>query len=364
MASGLSLTGGGITITEEDLTSGTVTDVSVVTANGLAGSVATSTTTPAITLSTSVTGVVKGNGTALSAAVAGTDYVVPGGALGTPSSGTATNITGLPVGTGISGLGTGVATALAVNVGSAGAPVVFNGAGGTPSSLTLTNATGLPVAGGGTGLGTLTANNVILGNGTSAVQFVAPGTSGNVLTSNGTTWASTAASGNFVLLSVLTASSSATLDNTTNITSAYDAYFIEYESVLPATDAVNLLCRFTTDGGSSWIATNYAGADAGGVTTGIVVNQPALFGGALAAQALRNTASFGFCGSSLLINPNSSVYKTLTTTGTFGTTGAQGAVMSAGAYLGATTAINGIRWLMSSGDIASGKIRIYGVKTA
>jgi hypothetical protein len=34
--------------------------------------------------------------------------------------------------------------------------------------------------------------NVVLGNGTSAVQTVAPGTSGNVLTSNGTTWQSTA----------------------------------------------------------------------------------------------------------------------------------------------------------------------------
>lgn len=48
---------------------------------------------------------------------------------------------------------------------------------------------------GGTGQTSLTANNVILGNGTDAVQFVAPGTSGNVLTSNGTTWASTAAAG-------------------------------------------------------------------------------------------------------------------------------------------------------------------------
>lgn len=38
--------------------------------------------------------------------------------------------------------GTGVVTALGVNVGSAGAPVVFNGAGGTPSSITLTNAGG------------------------------------------------------------------------------------------------------------------------------------------------------------------------------------------------------------------------------
>lgn len=54
--------------------SGTVTDVSVVTANGLAGTVANSTTTPAITLTTTVTGVLKGNGTAISAAISGTDY--------------------------------------------------------------------------------------------------------------------------------------------------------------------------------------------------------------------------------------------------------------------------------------------------
>jgi len=60
-------------------------------------------------------------------------------ALGTPASGTLTNCT-IPVG-GVSGLGTGVATALAVNVGSAGAPVTFNGALGTPSSGTLTNCT-------------------------------------------------------------------------------------------------------------------------------------------------------------------------------------------------------------------------------
>ena len=75
---------------------------------------------------------------------------------------------------------------------------------GTPTSGTLTNCTGLPlttgvtgtlpVANGGTGATSLTANNVILGNGTSAVQFVAPGTSGNLLTSNGTTWTSAAAS--------------------------------------------------------------------------------------------------------------------------------------------------------------------------
>lgn len=50
----------------------------------------------------------------------------------------------------------------------------------------------LDVSKGGTGATSLTANNVLLGNGTSAVQVVAPGSSGNVLTSNGTTWSSSA----------------------------------------------------------------------------------------------------------------------------------------------------------------------------
>jgi hypothetical protein len=62
---------------------GSVTSVSVASANGLAGTVANPSTTPAITLSTTATGVLKGNGTAISAATSGTDYSAGTSALGT-----------------------------------------------------------------------------------------------------------------------------------------------------------------------------------------------------------------------------------------------------------------------------------------
>jgi hypothetical protein len=126
------------------------------------------------------------------------------------------NTTVTPAVGSITGLGTGVATALGVNTGSAGAVVLFNGALGTPSSGTLTNATGLPlttgvtgtlpVANGGTGQTTAsaafnalspvtTAGDLIIGDGANSATRLAIGTNGYVLTSNGTTASWQAASG-------------------------------------------------------------------------------------------------------------------------------------------------------------------------
>lgn len=84
---GISISPSGSTITISS-TGGTVTNVSIVSANGLAGTVANPTTTPAITLSTTVTGILYGNGTSIAPAVSGNFPI-----LNQNTTGTAANIT-------------------------------------------------------------------------------------------------------------------------------------------------------------------------------------------------------------------------------------------------------------------------------
>ncbi len=94
----------------------------------------------------------------------------------------------------------------------------YQRASGSALSTAASSITGqVAVANGGTGASTLTANNVILGNGTSAVQFVAPGTTGNILTSNGTTWTSTAAASSSKVVQQIYSSSTAYTTGTTTI---------------------------------------------------------------------------------------------------------------------------------------------------
>lgn len=137
-------------------TSGTVTSVSVVSANGFAGTVATATTTPAITISTTQTGLLSGNGTAITGTAITQYNVITGGATNLPNS--------------------------VVPSATSGVPLISQGSSAQPIFGTAV------VAGGGTGDTSFTAYSVICAGTTStgALQNVSGvGTSGQVLTSNG-----------------------------------------------------------------------------------------------------------------------------------------------------------------------------------
>jgi len=168
---------------------GSVTSVSVVSANGLAGTVATATTTPAITLSTTITGLLKGNGTAISAAASGTDYAP------------ATSGTSILYGNGSGGfsnvtIGTGVAFTAGTlsSTGSGGtvtsvtgtAPVVSSG--GTTPAISMAAAT-TSVNGYLTSTDWTTFNNKGSGSVTSVAQSFTGGlisVTGSPITTSGT----------------------------------------------------------------------------------------------------------------------------------------------------------------------------------
>lgn len=149
---------------------GTVTSVSVTSNNGFAGTVSNATTTPAITLSTTVTGVLKGDGTAISAATAGTDFYAPGSTDvaiidgGTGASTAADARTNLGLGTGDSPQFTGIELG---NINDTTITRVSAGDIAVEGSIIYrAGGTDVPVADGGTGASTAAGARTNLGLGT------------------------------------------------------------------------------------------------------------------------------------------------------------------------------------------------------
>ena len=295
------LVGTNITGTAAGLTAGNVTTNANLT--GAVTSVGNATSLGSFT-SAQLAGALTDE-TGSGAAVFATSPTLVTPALGTPSSVTLTNATGLPISTGVSGLGTGVATALAVNVGTAGSPVINGGVLGTPSSGTLTNATGLPISTGVSGLGTGVAT------------FLATPSSANLaaaVTDETGSGALVFATSPTLVTPALGTPSSVTLTNATG---------------LP-------------------VATGISGLGTG-IATALAVNvgsagAPVLFNGALGTPSSGTVTNLTGTAS---ININGTVGATTANTGAFTTLSASGAVTLSGATENGVVYANGSKVLTS-----------------
>jgi hypothetical protein len=204
--------------------SGTVTSASVVSANGFAGTVANPTTTPAITLTTSISGVLYGDGTAIAAATISAPLAYSAGTLSiTQASGSTNGFLSSTDWTTFNNKGSGTVTA--VSVVSANGFAGTSSGGATPALTLTTTITGL-----------LKGNGTAISAATSGTDY-APATSGtSILYGNGSGGFSNVTVGSGLsfsagTLAATTSAPSAPVTQTANFTvAATDVWLINNKS--------------------------------------------------------------------------------------------------------------------------------------
>jgi len=231
---------------------------------------------------------------------------------------------------------------------------------GTPQSGNLVNCT-FPTLNQNTTGTAATATNLASGSaGTIPYQsasgttaMLAAGTSGQVLTSSGAgapTW-NTPSSGALVLLSTVTASSSATVDIETTFNATYDEYVLKVTNLYTTTDSVNLMVRMKI--GGSYLATaTYRSS----IDSATLLNEIRIFSG----NTLRNDRPANFNVN--IHNPAStSDQKTIDVFGVCRASSEANIISNGGWNTTTASAMTGIQFYASSGTILSGKFRLYGI---
>jgi hypothetical protein len=189
---------------------------------------------------------------------------------------------------------------------------------------------------------------------------------------DGTNWqmvsggAASSGGGGLVFLEAHTASNSTELDFTSWYSSAYDNYHITVQALVPATNSIVARMQFSTNGGASYdTGNNYSavGDYAYNSATNIDGSGGAAVPGIMLANgSTSNNANYGITGTYNLTSPGSTtVYKALV-----GHSIEMHATVgiiheSIGGFYLNTAAVNAFRIIMSSGNITSGIVRIYGV---
>jgi hypothetical protein len=165
-----------------------------------------------------------------------------------------------------------------------------------------------------------------------------------------------------VKISTQTASASADVRFTSGIDSTYRAYRFEVEVLVPATDNVSVSMQVSTDGGSTWKTTSYL-SGIWSVTSGGASGAATSTTGVILSGLMSNQATLGgLSGFLTLVNPSNASNKNI-----FGQTIATrqaGAIeinAVGGQWTGSQAAVDAVRFIASSGNLASGKVTMFGV---
>jgi hypothetical protein len=178
--------------------------------------------------------------------------------------------------------------------------------------------------------------------------------------------------GTLTLLSTQTASSSATISFTTGLDSTYDEYIFKFINIHPATDNVGFQFNFSTDSGSNYNVTKtttffQSYHDEGDTDTSLDYNTSFDLAQSTGFQTiikeLGNDADQIGSGTLTLFNPSSTTYvKHFISVANSYTYHNYFQNHFVAGYGNTTSAVNAVRFQMSSGNIDDGIIKLYGVK--
>jgi hypothetical protein len=254
----------------------------------------------------------------------------------------------------------GVATSIQVGVTtvtSGTSPDILYNNSGTLGNASITGP--LQLSAGALSInGSLTAHSLLIGQGTAALTNTGAGTLGQFAASNGASADPSFASGPWTLLATLTASASATLSDTTHITASYNHYLIRFVNLLPATNSVN--AELQVHSGGSFQATTYLNTTFGTSGSTTVGEQSSTTFLPLNHGNTVNNTGQGITGWVVFSNPSlTAVAKPFNGQSGYPTASAWGTAVISGIWNG-TAAVDGFQVLMSSGNITSGYIELYG----
>ncbi len=186
------------------------------------------------------------------------------------------------------------------------------------------------------------------------------------------TWASAgAASGNWSLLSSATPSSVATVDFAAVFSSSYDVYVVEFFNVVPATNSGILGFQLGTGAGPTWVNTGYQWTNVGirsssaagfneASSSDTLVKMTSVDGGVGVSSSGQVSAMLYIIGTNGSSNLIYGVFQTA-----FWEANGLNLCNTQGGFTQTAAAVHtSLRILFSTGNIASGTIRVYGIKNS